>query len=131
MKYLIDSAWVVDWLAGRTIAIGLLTTLSTEGFAISLITFGEIFEGIYYGTDPEQAEAGFRNFLRDVPVLPLNQSIMQRFARIHGDLRRRGLLIPGPDILIAATAIEHDLTLVTRNVRHFDRVPGLKLYQAS
>lgn len=54
---------------------------------------------------------------------------MERFAGIRGDLRRRGQLIPDLDLLIAATALHHDLTLLTRNVRHFDRIPELRLYQ--
>jgi predicted nucleic acid-binding protein len=56
---------------------------------------------------------------------------MKRFARLRGELRRQGQLIPDPDLLIAATALQHDLTIVTRNVRHFQRIPGLKLYQAT
>ena len=54
---------------------------------------------------------------------------MRRFALIRGDLRYRGELIGDPDILIAATALHHNLTLVTGNVRHFQRIAGLALYQ--
>lgn len=128
MRYLIDSDWVADWLAGKSLTVQLLASLSEEEVAISLITFGEIYEGIYYGRDPDRAEAGFVSFLREVKVLPLSRSIMQRFARIRGDLRRRGRMIGDPDILIAATALDHDLILVTRNVRDFQRIPGMKLY---
>lgn len=70
-------------------------------------------------------------FLSEVSLLPLDRAIMRRFARIRGDLRRRGQIIGDPDILIAATAIEHDLILVTRNVRDFQRIPDLKLYGVS
>jgi predicted nucleic acid-binding protein len=55
---------------------------------------------------------------------------MTTFARTRAGLRARGILIPDLDLLIAATALEHDLTLLTRNRRHFDRITGLKLYQA-
>ena len=73
----------------------------------------------------------FRNFLSDYPALPLTDPIMTIFARTRADLRSRGMRIPDLDLLIAATAIEHGLTLLTRNRRHFDRVPGLRLYQES
>lgn len=129
MKYLVDSDWVADWLAGRQSAIELLTTLSQDGLAISLITFGEIFEGIYFGRDPERAERGFRDFIRGVTVLPLSRPIMQRFARIRGELRRSGKIIGDPDILIAATAMHHGQTLLTRNEADFKRVPGLTMYE--
>ena len=110
MKYLVDSDWVVDYLIGKQQAIDLFSSVSHDGIAISLITFGEIYEGIYYGRDPQRSEAVFRQFLRSVDVLPLNRSIMQQFARIRGDLRRKGQIIGDPDIFIAATAIYHDLT---------------------
>ena len=126
MKYLVDSDWVVDYLAGKQQAVSLLTSVWQDGIAISLITLGEIYEGIYYGRDPQRSEAVFRQFLRSVDVLPLNRSIMQRSARIRGDLRQRGQLIGDPDILIAATALYHNLTLLTRNKKHYQRVPLLK-----
>jgi tRNA(fMet)-specific endonuclease VapC len=126
MKYLVDSDWVIDYLAGRQHAITLLSSLAKEGLAISLITFGEIYEGIYYGRDPQKSETGFRNFLRGVTVLSLNRSIMQRFGYIRGDLRRKGLLIGDPDILIAATTMYHDLTLLSRNRKDYERIQGLK-----
>lgn len=131
MNYLVDSDWVASYLKGRKEALDLLTSLGREGLAISLISFGEIYEGIYYGPDPKSHEAGFRNFLKWVNVLPLNRKIMQRFAHLRGELRRKGRLIGDPDILIAATALYHNLTLVTRNIKHFQRIPDLKLYQSS
>lgn len=126
MKYLVDSDWVVDYLAGKQQAISLLSSVWQDGFAISLITLGEIYEGIYYGRDPQESEAVFHQFLHSANVLSLNRSIMQRFARIRGDLRRRGQLIGDPDILIAATALYYDLTLLTRNQKHFQRISFLK-----
>ena len=127
MSYLVDSDWVADYLKGRAPIVQQLDRLAPEGLAISLITFGEIYEGIYYGRDPRGNEAGFRSLLRVIDVLALNRAILRRFARIRGQLRRQGQLIGDLDILIAATALEHDLTLLTRNRRHFDRIPELKL----
>ena len=127
MKYLVDSDWVVDYLIGKQQAIDLLSSVFRDGVAISLITFGEIYEGIYYGRDPKRSEAVFRQFLRSVDVLPLNRSIMQQFARIRVDLRRKGQIIGDPDIFIAATAIYHDLTLLTRNRKHYGRISSLKV----
>jgi tRNA(fMet)-specific endonuclease VapC len=130
MSHLVDTDVVVGWLKGRQEEISLLKNLSQEGLAISLITYGEIYEGIYYGRDPEANEKLFQQFLRWVDVLPLNRQIMRRFARIRGQLRRSGQLISDSDILIAGTALYHDLTLVTHNTRHFNRIPTLKLHQS-
>ena len=128
MSYIVDSDWVADYLKGRRQATELLMPLAKEGLAISLITFGEIYEGIYFGRDPRTHEKGFIQFLRFVKVLPLNRQVMKQFARIRGELRRRGKLIGDPDLLIAATALYHNRVLITRNRSDFERIPELRLY---
>jgi tRNA(fMet)-specific endonuclease VapC len=82
MTYLVDTDWVILGLNGRAEALTLLTDLAPEGLAISLITYAEIYEGIYYGRDPKRHESGFRAFLRNVDVLPPNKQIMKRFAQV-------------------------------------------------
>ncbi len=112
---------MADYLKGKAPAVKLLTALAPDGLGISIITFAEIYEGIYYGHTPKQHETIFRRFLQ--------RSVARRFALIRGLLRQRGELISQTDLLIAATAVEHGLTLVTRNVKDFQRIPELSLYQ--
>lgn len=130
MTYLIDSDWVASFLRGRQDAHALFQRLAPMGIAISLITYGEIYEGIYYVQDPMAIEGVFRRFLRGVTILPLNQTMMREFARVRGDLRRSGQIIGDADILIGVTALYHNLTIVTRNTSHFQRIPNLQLYLA-
>lgn len=131
MRYLIDTDWVILALRGNNSAQVLLDSLAPDGLAISLITYGEVYEGIYYGRDQRASEAGFHQFLRGVTIISLNRRSMRHFARIRGELRRTGQIIGDPDILIAATALYHDLILVTQNVAHFQRIPQLRLYPSS
>jgi tRNA(fMet)-specific endonuclease VapC len=131
MSYLIDTDWLADYLKGRTPAVELFNTLTNESLTISVITYGEIYEGIYSGTNENQHERGFLQALQGVDVLLLNKAIMKVFARIRSDLRAQGKLISDFDILIAATAIYYDLTLITRNIKHFHRIPHLALYNAT
>lgn len=130
MTYLVDSDWIIAFLGGRIDAVRLLSVLEPQGLAISLMTLGEVYEGVYYGRDPNAAEAGGFDLVERLEVLPLDEAVLRRFARLRGYLRQRGALIGDPDTLIAATALEHDLALVTQNLRHFRRVPGLRLYGA-
>ena len=60
-------------------------------------------------------------------VLPLAEPIVVRAADLWAALERSGQLIGDNDILIAATALHHGLALATRNVAHFNRVPGLTI----
>lgn len=128
MRYLVDSDWVILALRGNQNAQNLLNSLAPDGLAISLITYGEVYEGIYFGQNRRASEAGFHQFLRGVDVLGLNRQIMRRFAQVRGDLRRTGQIIGDPDILIAATALYHNLVSVTRNKSHFQRIPQIELY---
>lgn len=87
MSHLIDTDWVVDYLKGRAPAVALLTGLFEQGLALSVITFAETYEGIYYGSDPRGNEAIFRRFLVGVRVLPVTRTIGRRFALLRGQLR--------------------------------------------
>ena len=131
MSYLVDTDRVVDYLKGRPDAVELLNRLIDDGLFVSIITYGEIYEGINFGRDPTANERAFRYFLRGATVLGVSQAVARRFARIRGELRQQRITVPMPDLLIAATAVEHDLTLLTRNLRDFQRIPGLKLESAS
>ncbi len=129
MRYLVDSDFVIDYLKGKQQTTTLLAPLIADGLSISLITYGEIYEGIYFGTNQTKHEESFLRFLRGVTVLPLDEATMRQFALIRGELRRTGNLIGDPDILIAATALHHNLTLLTRNLKDFQRVSNLNIYK--
>lgn len=131
MSYLVDTDWMVEYLKGRAPAVQILEELARQGLAISLITYGELYEGIYYGQERERHEQGLAGFLQIADLLPLDLPTMQEFARLRGALRAQGQLIGDLDLLIAATALRHNLTLLTYNTRHFSRILNLKLYQTS
>lgn len=129
MSYLLDSDWIFDYLGGRPEAGELLTTLWPEGIAISIIGYLEVIEGIQGGRDPRRHRLGFRRFLKRVEVHGIGRPVAERAADIRIALRRQQRPIDhrALDILIAATAIQHRLTLVTRNIRDYQDIPGLRL----
>ena len=71
-----------------------------------------------------------RNFLADIEIIHLDEDICQIFARQRGRLRAVGNLISDMDILIGATALRHNLTLLSNNRRHFERLEGLNIVSA-
>ena len=131
MKYLIDTDWVIDVLKGKYDVVAKVLTYTEEGMAISLIAYGEVYDGIIHGQHPQRHEQGFLKFLESVEILPLNSAIMQEFAFLPGHLRSQGMLIGDLDMLIAATALHHKLILLTNNRSHFERIPNLSLVGAS
>jgi tRNA(fMet)-specific endonuclease VapC len=137
MTYLVDTDYVADYLKGQRNVATILEPLLPDGLALSIITFAEVYEGIFYRYNQPQHEAGFRNFLKSTPVLGITRPIARRFAIIRGQLRAtsQGKVLVQPkdtyDLFIAATALHYNLTLITRNTQDYDRIPHLKLYQAS
>jgi predicted nucleic acid-binding protein len=129
MRYLLDTDFVIDHLTGQQDAQDTLAQLLPDGVAISIITFSEIYEGIYGSRDPRAATRGFTAFVRGVPVLPISRSVAKRNGRLRLELRRQGRPIThrALDLLIAATALEHDLILVTRNRKDYEDVADLPL----
>ena len=135
MTYLVDTDYVADYLKGQRNAVALLHPLFSKGLAVSMITFAEVYEGIYYGYNRTYYEQGLRRFLQGVHVLGVTRAIARQFALIRGQLRAtpQGKIVVQPkdnyDLFIAATALHYDLTLLTRNIQDYDRIPSLKLYQ--
>lgn len=128
--YLIDTDWAVDVLNGQPAALQTLTQLAPQGLAVSVITYGELFEGAAFARDPPAAHAGLRAFLAGKDILPLTPPVLERFALVRGQLPKQlRAQIGDMDLLIAATALLHNLTLLTRNRKDFTHVPGLTLYQ--
>jgi len=84
MRYLIDSDWLADYLKGRAAAQTLLESLFPDGLAISIITYAEVYEGIYWGRDRQLHEVGFRSFIQAAPVLSLTRAIARRYAAVAG-----------------------------------------------
>jgi tRNA(fMet)-specific endonuclease VapC len=130
MKYLVDSDWIIDALIGVPAAVNALIQLNPDGLAVSIIAVGEVYEGAHSFSDPQAELAKYRKYLAGFTTLGISEPVMVTFSTIRASLRRQGLLIPDLDLLIAATAITHDLTLLTRNTRHFQRIPDLKRYQS-
>jgi tRNA(fMet)-specific endonuclease VapC len=128
VKYLLDTDWLIDVFAGVPPAVQALQDVRPQGVGVSIISHAEIFEGAYAYPDIEAHLISYREFLAQIYTVPLAEPIMEVFGRTRSTLRRAGQLIPDLDLLIAATAVHHDLDLMTRNRRHFARVPALRLY---
>lgn len=129
---LVDTDWIIEVLHGQPVAIQTLEQLAPAGLAVSLVSYGELYEGAYYARDSEASLDGLRVFLEGKDVVPPTMAVMERFAILRGQLSRQlRNQIGDMDLLIAATALTHDLTLVTRNLRDFQHIPNLKLFQST
>ena len=129
MKYVFDSDVLIAIFGNNRRAIQTLRDVRGAGVGASIVSHAEVFEGAFGQGDTESQLKSYRQFLDQFETLPLSGPIVELFAGIRSELRRAGNLIPDLDLLIAATAMHHDATLVTRNLRHFDRITGLRTYR--
>lgn len=101
--------------------------LAAELFT-SVICLEEIHYGIRIGPDGENVRRRMETrVLHRVALLPLDEQIAKAAGALRGEWKVRGTPVGYRDGLIAATAKARGLVLVTRNVRHFDRVAGLEV----
>lgn len=93
---------------------------SVDRITISVVSLEEIAFGLSW-KPVKKISDWIENFMEQAcEVLPITAAIAQRSGELRGQLRAKGITRSSADMLIAATAQVHDLTLVTRNVRDFD-----------
>jgi tRNA(fMet)-specific endonuclease VapC len=125
--YVLDTNTLLDYFRGRgNVARNLLAVPPSE-VALPAIAAYEVWVGVLGSRNATRRQAQYEQFLATVEVLPFDAGVSRRAAEIRHALERRGEGIGPLDTLIAATAAASSATLVTRNVREFKRVRGLKL----
>lgn len=127
MKYLIDTDWLIDHLNGVRKVKGKLDELAIDGLAISIVTLAEVHEGIFYSRDTKSSEEALEAFIPGIYVLDINEGICKIFGKERGRLRKQGQIIGDFDLLIASTCIYYDLTLLSNNINHFERINSLRI----
>lgn len=103
-----------------------IAEVGEEAIATSIIVAGELLYGAQR-RGSQRLTSKVEELLTLVPVLPLKDDVDIRYGRLRADLERRGTPIGANDMLIAAHALAIGATLVTDNVREFERVDGLDI----
>ena len=127
MSFLLDTDWIVHWLKGKKEIVDKIEMYRKEGLSASIISVGELYEGIYGSPNKEKDGQILKEFLKGITLLELTEDICRKFGEIRNNLRKRGELIGDFDLLIASTALINNLTLLTGNVKHYERIKGLKI----
>jgi len=127
ISFLIDTDWVIDHLNSLSPATQRLRELEPQGLAVSIITVAELWEGVIFSRDRQRSEKMLREFVENVRVIAIDEETCQRFGQVRGTLRKEGTLVGDLDLLIAASSLRHNLTLLTNNRRHFEHIEGLRI----
>ena len=130
MAFLFDTDAISELLRPRpaTAYVKWIMKVAREEQFTSAVVIGELYKGAYRSQNRERHLSNIeKRVLPAVTVLPYDIAIAKVFGSIRAHLETKGMILPDADIQIAATAIGHNLELVTGNLRHFNRIPGLKL----
>ncbi len=128
MRYLLDSNILIFVIKDpKCPAAGRLRVMGVEEIAICSVVEGELYHGAKKYGDPAKRKAILDEMLAPYDSLSFDSSCVPHYARIRDHLERQGKIIGGNDLMIAAIALTHDLTVVTNNCDEFSRVPGLRV----
>lgn len=133
MAYLFDTDAISEVLKPRPLPayVTWLRTIPRAEQFTSAVVIGELFKGAFRSTD---ASRHLRNIetrvLPAVTVLAYDVEVARAYGALGAQLEGAGRALADADLQIAATAVHHDLELVTGNLRHFRRIPGLRLCTA-
>ena len=127
MAYLIDTDIIIFALRKDKSVLIKFEENKNIPISISMITYAELIFGAKRSQNEQQNMIKVRHIRDLYPIEELNEGVMEVFADIKAKMFNNGIRIEDMDLLIAATAIYNDLTLVTNNVKHFEKIPYLKL----
>ena len=130
MAYLFDTDAISELLRRTPLPayIKWLQTVPREEQFTSAVVIGELYKGAYRSKARQRHLANIESrILPAVTALPCDVATAKVFGQIRAQLEEVGTILPDADLQIAATSIYHSLKLVSGNLRHFSRIPGIKV----
>ena len=127
MQYLLDTNICVFFLRGKLNLDEIIKEKGRENCYVSEITVVELRYGAENSDNPEKSHKSVDDFLNGMSIVPIFGCI-KRYAKEKVRLRKIGKPMHDEfDLLIGVTAIESKLTLVTDNIKDFERLDGIKI----
>lgn len=123
-----DTNIITAFLKGNPTVVNQVKQYINEygSISLSIISYYEILRGLKALGSKKKLQA-FDRFINDCEVEELDRSVIEKAADIYVKLKTHGELVEDADILIAATAMNKGLVVVTDNERHFKRIKGLEI----
>jgi len=126
MKYLLDTNICIHFFRGKFNLLYKFQEIKLENCVISEITLAELVFGAENSKNPGENYHLIDKFSEQIVILPIFSAITI-YAKEKVRLRRKGRLISDFDMLIGATAIAHNLIMVTENIEEFNRISDIQI----
>ena len=117
--YLVDTDWAIHYLNGHPEIVEKLQLLKKGGLRLSVVSLAKLYEGVYYSRNPEESEGKLNDFLSGVVLIGIDEEICKIFGKERGRLRKTKKVVGDFDLLIGATALHHNLKVLTNNPSAF------------
>jgi len=128
MSFLLDTNTCIRFLNGRSLAVARrLKATPPDQILVCSVVKAELFYGAQRSHDPVRSRAAQNEFLSLFRSLPFDDLAADHAGRIRAELAALGRPIGPHDVMIAAIALTHNLTLVTHNLDEFSRVAGPRI----
>jgi predicted nucleic acid-binding protein len=125
--YLLDTDTIIYSLKGNAAVKKNLVARIEVPMSISVITLMELYYGAYKSEKVAGNLSKIKIIEKNFEIIPTGTEVVDIFGMIKAELERSGNPLDDFDLVIAACAMTHNLTLVSNNTRHFERIQGLKL----
>jgi len=126
MKFMLDTCILIHIIRERNLnIIRMLRTKMTGEVHVSAVTVAEMEYGAAKSSRPDENRDALYQFLSPLNILPFDQNAAYEYGLIRSYLERKGMIIGSLDMMIVAHARSIPATIVSDNVREFERVPGL------
>jgi len=127
VPYLIDTDILINSIKGHQVVNQYIAKHANIPKAISIITFGELLYGAKRSSQRDKNTSIVYRLAEIFPVVGITRSTIEAFTEVKLALDKKGQRIEDFDLLIAATALSLNYTLVTNNTKHYQRIQGLQL----
>jgi tRNA(fMet)-specific endonuclease VapC len=126
MNFLVDTNICSEYVKGNRDVWSKFMQYS-GGLAISVISAGELWTWVSRTSSSSRSRKAISEFIDLMDVVDIDLAIALKFGTLRGEMLDKGLPLPDMDALIAATALQANLTLVTHNVTDFQSIPNLRI----
>ena len=128
MSFCLDTSFLVDVLRGHPDAVRRFEDLCRAGPpSVTPISLSFLYLGAAKSRDPSRAIEAVERLLPQLRFLPFRLTACRIFGELVARLTREGRYIESEDAMIAAMALDHGESVVTRDLRHFSRIGGLRV----
>lgn len=125
-KYLLDTNICIYFIKGLYTLDKKIESVRPENCFISEITVTELKFGVENSKHPNENRIVLTDFLEGIKIIPIFNSL-DHYAKEKVRLKKAGKTIDDFDLLIGSTAVTNNLTVVTNNRKHFDRIKDIKI----